>query len=232
MDSKTFPLADYFWIAGIDSLQYDSDVFPSIKPVNGTQTSTQVDTTIEEGSESDSSTSPVTATTTPTSPRASARHSRHNSWDRLRLSKLSTNDARSSIGTLDELDKTASNRSSVTIKASTSNSNVNGITNGGVLPLGEFDFDKALAKFANERESFLEDLSFSAGVPTQSRPPMTNQRAERLRFDNGDVSGQGKKSPLRGVGGSIRRRISFKDMNSMKRQPSAVQRSSKTNNHL
>jgi hypothetical protein len=31
-----------------------------------------------------------------------------------------------------------------------------------------------------------------------------------------------RRSPLRSVGGSIRRKISFRDMNSMKRQPSLI----------
>jgi len=214
MDTSSAPLADYFWIAGIDSLSYSDNVFGSPKPTNGGgPPSPSVDATIEEGSEGEQ---PAAATATGT-PRATARHSRNNSWNRL--SKLS-NDARNSIQTLDELETTKttnSNRSSVTIKAPTNgNENLQG-----------FDFDKALSKFANERENFLDDLSFSAGAPTQARPPMTNPRADRIRVEEGDILGSvSRRSPLRSVGGSIRRRISFRDMNSMKRQPSVVQRSS------
>jgi hypothetical protein len=92
--------------------------------------------------------------------------------------------------------------------------------------LGDFDFDKALVKFANERENFLDDLGFSAGAPIQKREPMTNPRADRIRIEEGDILGStARRSPLRSVGGSIRRKISFRDMNSMKRQPS-VQRTS------
>jgi hypothetical protein len=222
MASTSAPLADYFWIAGIDSLSYSDPVFSPPNPwekSNGAGTpSPQVDTTIEEGSEGETPISLSSGT-----PRATARHSRDNSWNRL--SKLS-NDVRTSIQGLDELEKTESNRSSVTIKAPTTNGNGNG--NGGGL-LGDFDFDKALMKFASERENFLDDLSFSAGAPIQKPPPMTNPRTDRLRYEEGQSNGAGpaKRSPLRSVGGSIRRRISFKDMNSMKRQPSMISRTSK-----
>jgi hypothetical protein len=219
MASTSAPLADYFWIAGIDSLSYSDQVFSPPNPwekSNGAgPSSPQVDTTIEEGSEGETPVSPPSGT-----PRATARHSRNNSWNRL--SKLS-NDVRTSIQGLDELEKTQSNRSSVTIKAPTTTGN-----GGGTL--GDFDFDQALMKFANEREYFLDDLSFSAGAPVQKAPPMTNPRTDRLRNEEGvsNGAGQAKRSPLRSVGGSIRRRISFKDMNSMKRQPSMIQRTSES----
>jgi len=210
MDTTSAPLADYFWIAGIDSLSH-GDHGSRPPNTNGTSPSASaVDTTIEEGSEGEGP-----GSFSAEIPRGGARHSRNNSWNRL--SKLS-NDARNSIQTLEELGTTNSNRSSVTIKAPT-----NG--DGG---FGAFDFDKALLKFANERENFLDDLSFSAGATTQARPPMTNPRADRIRVEESDGLGvTGRKSPLRSVGGSIRRKISFRDMSSMKRQPSTVQRTSK-----
>jgi len=211
MDTTSAPLADYFWIAGVDSLSYSDHDFRPPPNTNGASPSVSaVETTIEEGSEGEGPSSAAAGT-----PRGGARHSRNNSWNRL--SKLS-NEARNSIQTLDELETTSSNRSSVTIKAPT-----NG--DGG---FAGFDFDTALLKFANERENFLDDLSFSAGAPTQARPPMTNPRADRIRVEEGDVLGvTGRRSPLRSVGGSIRRKISFRDMSSMKRQPSTVQRTSK-----
>jgi hypothetical protein len=104
-----------------------------------------------------------------------------------------------------------SNRSSVTIRAVPASTND---TNNGE-DLGTFDFDKALSKFASERDSFLEDLSFSAGTVLQNRPPMTS-KAERLRHDDSEMNV--RKSSFGKVGGSIRRKISFRDMNSMKRQ--------------
>lgn len=235
-NSTSAPLADYFWIAGIDSLQYGPEVSPSntrdrSSNIIQTPPSPQVDATIEESPEGENS-------PPPNSNRASARHSRNNSWNRL--SKQSSHESRSSISTLDELEGTASNRSSMTIKAGEpdhvnglGNDNRNGNGNGNATKpaggglFGNFDFDKALLKFANERENFLDDLSFSAGVPTQAAPPMTNPRASRLRVE--DAENVQRRSPtLRSVGGSIRRRISFRDLNSMKRQPSMAGRSSKS----
>lgn len=221
MENTSAPLADYFWIAGVDNLSYSDPVANPITPRDqfNNVPSAQVETTIEEDSENGEGPSPPSATNR----RATAQHSRTNSWQRL--SKLS-HDARSSISNIEELNTTRSNRSSMTIKAGNGNSNGNGSSN----LLGDFDFDSALMKFANERENFLDDLSFSAGAPLQKPPPMThpapNPRTDRLRAEDAE-NGSGKRSPLRSVGGSIRRRISFRDMNSMKRQPSTVQRASK-----
>jgi hypothetical protein len=225
MDTSSAPLADYFWIAGIDSLSYSDPVFGPPNPLvnNGVgPPSPQVDATIEEGDSEGEA--PASGQNKENGvPRATARHSRNNSWNRL--SKLS-NDARNSIQTLDELETTSSNRSSITIKAMPTNGNGNGNGSGGLL--GNFDFTRALEKFANDREQFTEDLSFNAGAPRQSLPPMTNPRADRLKVEDGEIAAvPNKRSPLRSVGGSIRRRISFRDMNSMKRQPSAVQRACK-----
>jgi hypothetical protein len=201
MDTTSAPLADYFWIAGIDSLSYSSAAF-SPQSANGAgPASPSVDVTIEEGSEGEG---PAPTQNVGATARATARHSRTNSWNRL--SRLSI-----------EPDTPDSNRSSVTIKAPTNGS--------GGDSFSEFDFDSALVKFANQRESFLDDLSFSAGLPAaQARSPMTaNPRADRIKIEEGDILGStARRSPLRSVGGSIRRKISFRDMNSMKRQPSLI----------
>lgn len=224
MGDTSAPLADYFWIAGIDSLSYADPVLSSPLSQITNPPATQVESTIEEGVENGDYSPPGTA-----NPRATARHSRTNSWQRL--NKLS-NDARASISTLDE-DMTKSNRSSMTIKAGNTGTHTNGVTsNGNGNLLGDFDFDQALLKFANERENFLDDLSFSAGASVQKPPPMTsavtNPRTDRLRIDENESSAtNGRRSPLKSVGGSIRRRISFRDMNSVRRQTSTVQRSSK-----
>ena len=200
MDTTSAPLADYFWIAGIDSLSYSSTVVSPPTANGAGPPSPSVDVTIEEGSEGEGTApSPNAAAATA---RATARHSRTNSWNRL--SRLSI-----------EPETPDSNRSSVTIKAPTNGNGADGFS--------EFDFDSALIKFANQRESFLDDLSFSAGLPAQTRPPMTNPRADRIRIEDGDILGStARRSPLRSVGGSIRRKISFRDMSSMKRQPSLI----------
>ncbi|RYO78817.1 hypothetical protein DL766_008722 [Monosporascus sp. MC13-8B] len=202
MDNSSVPLADYFWIAGIQSISYQDLPHPA--------TSTKVDQVIAEDGEPDESDCP----STPMTPaKTAARHSRQNSNGRLSRASISN-----SIYTLEEVDgNTRSNRSSATIKASPlpEGSNYEGV----FLP--DFDFDKALVKFAAERENFLEDLSFSAGAKTQSRPPMVNPRTERIKAEE---TLSGRLSPLRSIRGSIRgslrRKISFRDMNSARKQPS------------
>ncbi|CAJ2511126.1 Uu.00g067510.m01.CDS01 [Anthostomella pinea] len=200
MESSSAPLADYFWIAGIESVSHHD--FP-VPP-----TPTQVDSTITEDREPDDQPDPVA---TP-SHKTFARHSRQNSNNRLSKASITN-----TIHTLEELDgNTRSNRSSATIRPNPA---------PGVLgqdgPFVDFDFDKALVKFAAERENFLDDLSFSAGAKTQSRPPMVNPRAERIKADE---AANGRLSPLKSIRGSIRgsirRKISFRDMNSAKKQPS------------
>lgn len=204
MDPSSAPLADYFWIAGIDSVSYhDLPEAPNsghttngLPPVG--------DNTIAEGPE-EGQDEPILGS----SPRgASARHSR---GSLNRLSRLSI-DARNSIQSLEALDTySGSNRSSLTVRAVPSNGTQDSVKQG----LSDFDFDRALVKFANEREVFLDDLSFSAGTVMQSRPPMT-ARAEKIKHDEEGLGG--RKSPFGRVGGSIRRKISFRDLNSSKKQ--------------
>ncbi|EPE36856.1 Cysteine-rich [Glarea lozoyensis ATCC 20868] len=232
MDTTSAPLADYFWIAGIDSLSYSDPVSWSQNTAHQTNLpvnppSPSFDATIEEGGESEGD----TPTTSPTSkenrtPRAQARHSRQNSWNRL--SKL-TNDSRNSIGALEELDNTSrSNRSSITVKGVPASNGTNGSSNGnsngasGGL-LGDFDFDSALIKFAHEREHFLDDLSFSAGAPPQRPNGSSAIRSPTVKIADVANGQSTKRNQLKSVGGSIRRRISFRDMNSMKRQPTTTQ---------
>lgn len=203
MDPSSVPLADYFWVAGVELLTYD----------DGSQTNAQVDIPIAEDGE------PENENPAPNGSYrvATARHSRQNSANRL--SKLSF-DGRSTPSILDGSDDTTrSNRSSATIKAAAAPSAQNGSAppaGDNTMPMmGDFDFDKALVKFAAEREDFLDDLSFSAGARVQSRQPMVNPRAERIRAD--DVP-SGRMSPLKSLKGSFRRKISFREMSSSRKQ--------------
>ncbi|KAH7321132.1 dDENN domain protein [Stachybotrys elegans] len=205
MEGSSIPLADYFWIAGVESISYDDTPQPNAVPV---------DATIVEDGEPDVDAASIQPRST-----SRSRHSRQNSVNRL--SRLST-DGRNSIHTLDELDgNTRSNRSSATIRPVNGGPNVTVSNSEGGFFMGDFDFDKALVKFAAERENFLEDLSFTAGAKTQSRPPMINPRAERIRADENEPTG--RMSPLmRSIKGSIRRKISFRDMNSVRKQPGSL----------
>ncbi|ROT43411.1 DENN domain-containing protein [Sodiomyces alkalinus F11] len=233
-DSSTTPLADYFWIAGVETISYDD--FP---PPNS-----DLEATIAEDGESEGSAFGLNGTSgtsgtnstngTNGTAKHSARHSRQNSANMFSSSRFSTQ-------TLEETDgNTMSNRSSVTIRPSQASNNNNNNNSSNTVdganmntnsgsgtdkalggPLDGFDFDSALFKFAAEREHFLEDLTFSAGAKVQSRPPMVNPRTERIKAEESEPSG--RMSPLRNlersIKGSIRRKISFRDMNSMRRQP-------------
>ncbi|TWU78687.1 hypothetical protein ED733_005942 [Metarhizium rileyi] len=224
MESSSTPLADYFWIAGVESISYDDPLANSTLLTNNLP----VESTIAEDGEPDDSTANGYNPTV-------ARHSRQNSASRL--SKLSIDGRYSITSALDELDgSTRSNRSSATIKPvkPTGPSGNAPPTNGtssellmqgpipgqGLMGMPDFDFDKALLKFAAERENFLEDLSFTAGAKLQSRPPMINPRAGRIRADEGPPSG--RMSPLRSLKGSIRRKISFREMNSVRKGPTTA----------
>ncbi|KAI1210614.1 DENN-domain-containing protein [Annulohypoxylon truncatum] len=202
MDSPSAPLADYFWIAGVESISYQD------LPPPTSASSTQVDGTIDEDGEPDDDPEP---TPSPSANRNSARHSRQNSNNRLSKASFA------SIQALEELDgNTRSNRSSATIRP---NPHPAAAPQDGGGFLMDFDFDKALVKFAAERENFLEDLSFSAGAKTQSKP-MVNPRTDKIKAD--EASG-GRMSPMKSIRGSIRgsirRKISFRDMNSVRKQP-------------
>ncbi|KAK3315259.1 AEX-3 domain-containing protein [Apodospora peruviana] len=223
MDNSSTPLADYFWIAGIENISYDDGYDISS---NG---GAQLEDTIAEDGEGEAADTAVV-----TSPRATARHSRQNSANRLStISKLSVQLSLSGEDRLTEdiEGNTQSNRSSATIRPvppPSSNSNgINGTNGANGNPMAhligqdpfmpDFDFDKALFKFAAERENFLDDLTFSAGAKIQSRPPMVNPRTEKLKAEESEASG--RKSPLRSIRGSIRRKMSFREMTSARKQP-------------
>lgn len=232
MDNASAPLADYFWIAGIEHIAYDDLPAPQ-------QQSQQLDETIvEDGEGEGEGEAPDSSVATPS--RATARHSRQNSANRLStISKLSLTASLSGGEgrVLEDVDgNTRSNRSSATIRPIPPPNLGNNNTNGGSAPVlpgmngfvggegigfdgfpADFDFDKALLKFAAERENFLDDLTFSAGAKIQSRPPMVNPRTEKLKADEAEQNG--KKSPLRSLRGSIRRKMSFRDMSSVRKQP-------------
>lgn len=190
------PLADFFWIAGVDGQEIE-DTYWKLQDEYRTRRETAISDTIEEDAEPDEE------RRAPVEGRNGQRNSYH------RLSKLST-DARLSIRSV-ESKTSGSNRSSTTIRVTPSPSRALDPNNG------EFDFDSALLKFASERESFLSDLSLSAGAITPARPK-PRPRTQKLVTEDKPASS----NPLRSGIGSVRRHMSFRDMNSMKRQPSVA----------
>ena len=200
-ESPSTPLADFFWIAGVDG-QDILDTYIRLGNVsNGTNSvhTNGVGDTIEEdeGAEQD-------VLSILESPRPTSRHSKRNSYQRL--SRLS-DEAQMSIRSLD----TSSKRSSMTIRPAPSP----GATPGppGTPFMNEADFDRALKQFATDRDSFFLDLTFSAGAVTQPPRPKARPKTQKI------IPEEMQPSVSRGLG-SIRRHMSFREMNSMRRQPS------------
>ncbi|KAJ9642354.1 hypothetical protein H2199_004734 [Coniosporium tulheliwenetii] len=180
------PLADYFFISGIES----SQVFEERPQANGIAPPT-VDATIEEDKALE------------TDIAARPKSSGELSWTEGTPRKTRRScDPRSSISTIlsPEHSASASNRSSATIRGIQVES----------APLSDEDFEHALRKFASERDSFLEEIHFSAGTLPQPNRPKPRQKAQRIVNDD--------PAPARTGVGSLRRRIST--MSVLKRQPS------------
>ncbi|KAI6906040.1 DENN-domain-containing protein [Hortaea werneckii] len=176
------PLADYFFIAGIESSQVyeEPDDVPAPAPVEDTIDEDRVLETHDESR--------------PTTPDASGRRSRYSF------------EARKSIGSVinsQEPPTPGSNRSSTTIRA---------VQPARALGLeDDATFEEALKKFASERENFLEDIHISAGTvptPTQRRPrPRTVRITQDESSPNGNASGL-----HRGVGSIRRRLSTMNSM--------------------
>lgn len=134
-------------------------------------------------------------------PLSTPRHAKRSSQNRL--SKLS-DDARVSMQSIRLVDSngTNSNRSSTTIKGT----QINGTAGASFT---DDEFDKALRKFASERDTFLTDLEMTAGAVVK---PKVRPKTQKIVGE--------EPTNLKSAVGSIRRRISFRDIGSMKRQPS------------
>ncbi|KAL3491459.1 AEX-3 domain-containing protein [Aspergillus germanicus] len=204
----TTPLADYFWIAGVDGAEI-LDTFRKLgdeyRISNATAPGPAVTDTIEEDADAEDA----------HDPRLDGLLSRNSSvigppGSQQRLSYRSDNSDPNANGT-------HSNRSSMTIKGAAAPSP----RGSAFLGLEDFDFDKALFKFASERDSFLSDLSLSAGAITPQARPRSRVRTQKIVSEESQPSGL-----LRSGIGSVRRHMSFRDMNSMKRQPSVARQAS------
>jgi hypothetical protein len=190
-------LADYFFIAGIESSQVTDEKYQIVLSPTSPP---PVDTTIEENEvlETDNELA--------SRPKSADASSTVESVANKRRSRMS-NDARKSISSLLTSDsKTASNRSSATIKAVSP-----GIERASMT---DADFDTALRKFAVERENFLDEIHFSAGTLPDLKKPKKS-KAHRIFTNSPD-----EPNLIKSGVGSIRRRLST--MSSLKRQPSLM----------
>ena len=211
-ETPSIPLADFFWIAGVDGQDILDTYVRLGEAANGTngsrsQSALSFGETIEEDQDAELEVSSILE-----SPRPTSRHSKRTSYQRL--SRLS-DEARIPIQSLDgSLSGTSSKRSSATIRAVPSPG-----PRASVLMNGQ-DFDKALKQFATDRESFFLDLNFSAGAVTQPSKPKPKPKTQKII---GEDVGPGLSRGL----GSIRRHMSFREMNSMRRQPSVARQGMK-----
>jgi hypothetical protein len=185
------PLADYFFIAGIESSQVLDEKYQNISV---TPTSpAPIDTTIEENA--------VLETDTSARPKSADGLTNGESTAAKRRSRMSTEMRKSISSLLENGSMSASNRSSATIKGAPIER----------ASMTEADFDTALRKFASERETFLEEIHFSAGTLPQIQKPKKSKTL-RILSDEANI--------IRSGVGSIRRKLST--MNSLKRQPSLM----------
>jgi hypothetical protein len=202
-DASSAPLADYFFISGIESSQvYDERAQPNGSSiVTSPLAAPPVDETIEEDRalETDSI-------------RPTSQEGLPNRGDSCRRRSGRLSEHRTSVGTVIGADAkhSASNRSSTTIK---------GVPLVGGSGLSEQDFENALRKFASERDNFLEEIQFTAGVAQQNRPTPTRGRPRPQRVQP-PANDEGVGSSRSGVG-SLRRRISTMQ-SSLKRQSSVA----------
>lgn len=201
-DAASAPLADYFYIAGIES----SRIFPGRSNrhsgSNALSKSPPLDPTSEEDQPEPTDlngqrpASPASHSTT--SPTASKRASARFSWD-----------TRKSIGSVIGLEGrvTESNRSSRTIRIAPPSDDANALPN-----TREQDFDEALRRFAADRDSILDEIQFSAGQIAQPDRPAPRPRPKAQRIVSSEQLEKG----------SIRRRLST--MNPLSRSNTTLKR--------
>lgn len=185
-ESSSMPLADYFWIAGLDGQEL-MDTYVRLGEINSPKSGNgnDVNGIIVEDEAAEAETSSILE-----SPRPTSKQSKRHSYKRLsRLSGVS------------------SEHSSTTIRL------VPPISPHGSVVLSDVDFDKALKKFATDRESFYLDISFSAGAVTQPGRQRPRPRTQKI------VTEDQPQGLSRGIG-SVRRHMSFRERSSAKRQSS------------
>ncbi|KAG9190685.1 hypothetical protein G6011_08773 [Alternaria panax] len=205
-EQSSTPLADYFFISGIES----SQVYDERTQNNGIVTSPLAQPPVDETIEEDRALETDSIRPTSQDGLSNGDTTRRRSANRFSEHRQSNGTI---IGIGPDPKQTASNRSSATIK---------GVQLGG-SGLSDQEFDNALRKFASERDTFLEEIQFTAGVAQQARstPTRPRPRPQRVSQANND-DGVGN---LRSGVGSIRRRISTMQ-SSLKRQSSTARQSS------
>ncbi|KAL4929557.1 dDENN domain protein [Aspergillus undulatus] len=220
-ETSTTPLADYFWIAGVDGsevLETFRKLGDEYRMASATSPGPAFADTIEEDADAEDAHDShfdglVSRTNSVIGPRSS--------YQRL---SFRSEDSDPNANATSNTNGTHSNRSSMTIKGNAQGSGAGGAPSpraSQFLGLEDFDFDKALVKFASERDSFLSDLSLSAGAITPQSRPRSRLRTQKITSEEPQQTGL-----LRSSIGSVRRHMSFRDTHSMKRQPPVNRQSS------
>lgn len=202
VDPSSIPLADYFFIAGIES----SSIFDNRPSPAVTAPSPRIESTIQEEtppSSSDADDSPVGL-------------SKRFSWE----DRGSGNNFLKDLEIVRTKETTSSARSSATIRP-TQRQNA-AATADNRKTMSEADFEAALSRFANERDAVVSEIQFTPGQspqqpqqPQQSqqsfpslaeRPPPT-QKVKSPRYTNDDLQPKELNGLKSGVG-SVRRKLS------------------------
>lgn len=224
------PLADYFWIAGLDT-QDLLDAFAKeeqnkASDVNEVGLGRPVDETIQEDAAAEELAEEV-----PESPVASSKHSRQNSYNKL-LNRRST--ANSSILSSDTITNAPNIPSHATIRRVVSPNTQIPLPDSSDFwqdpptprqsrIMNDIDFDDVMKRFTSDRDAFYLDLNFrSDAVAPQPSMSISKPRPRTQRIIADDLEPM-PSTPTRALG-SVRRHMSFKEMNSTRRQPSIARR--------
>lgn len=227
------PLADYFWIAGLDT-QDLLDAFADREEarnsiVHDVGLSRAVDETIQEDAAAEAQAELVPES--PISPSFSRKGSRQNSYHKLSNRQSLADSSVQSVETLTHLPSVRSHATIRRVVSSNTQSPVPGSPDFWHDPpsaresevLNDADFEDVMTRFAHDRDAFYLDLNFRSDAvaprPSKSvsRPRPRTQRiiAEELELV--------PTTPTRAIG-SVRRHMSFKEMNSTRRQPSIARK--------
>jgi hypothetical protein len=226
------PLADYFWIAGIDSTSYGEHLARGGAEAIRKSFADQL---LVAAMETEEETQGISLHVPSTNGRRS--NGGQFSGDRLSIHGETGGSGGGGITTTTiDVPPTPTNatrpKSPGGLMRNSSNSSNSTITESRPLTTAtvrrDFDFDKALLKFAAERDSFLEDLSFSAGTVLPKREQI-HPRAQKVLDRDEPMTPVQATTPNNRLEktNSLRRRISLRDLTSMRRSPSVVNRACK-----
>lgn len=226
------PLADYFWIAGVDihdlteAYKPDAEARDVPPPIHDNLVTRTVDEIIEEDAAAEDSESSYADSPT----LSTSKHSRQDSHQKL--NRLSSN--RSSVQSIDKLSRLSSVHSNSTIRRVVTSSHLpDSPTSPGAPKLStdirvsalisDADLEKVLRRYTKDKDAFYLDLSVKPPAPMEKRRLKSTSKARprTQRIVAEDL--ESTPSPNRTLG-SVRRHMSFKDLNSTKRAPSIARR--------